>query len=384
MTSPLVRPTFFEGQILGAADLQAQVDYGRVDSALHERTEHVWGVSSGLELRTVKQTSAAGDEYFDVYLGAGVAVDPTGRRILVPAEQLLSYTAFQEQGVFVAGQPSARYPVYLRGIDEARRGSRGPGACATDASSRTDEGFAVEFGRPGSEINVLEQTGPSAVGAGPGSGLERVLVGFVEWRDKVSSDGRFGQAFSSSDNGQVKYAGVRASEIVALEGALALRTRPSPPRFAVVIEEGSGGACLFRFGKQEGAGSLAEVFRVDEKGNLEIKGTLTTKVKSLPLAPVVESGTAFHGLRVPLPAGITEDMVAGGKVVLHVQVRPRYPGRKPMFDGTAVVNGPGAPLECAVDADRRLRCVVSLGNVDVPASCDYLVVAAPVAQPVTP
>src|SRR5262249_37423053 len=44
------RATFYEGQYLGAADLTAVVDYGRVQHARHLLGAHTWGIAMGLEL----------------------------------------------------------------------------------------------------------------------------------------------------------------------------------------------------------------------------------------------------------------------------------------------------------------------------------------------
>lgn len=44
------RPTFFEGQIIAAADLNAAVETGQVGLAQHERYLHLPGIAAGLEL----------------------------------------------------------------------------------------------------------------------------------------------------------------------------------------------------------------------------------------------------------------------------------------------------------------------------------------------
>ena len=54
--SVIERPFFFEGQILGAADLQAAVDHAAGQMARHERYLHLWGIATGLTLE--KRTAA--------------------------------------------------------------------------------------------------------------------------------------------------------------------------------------------------------------------------------------------------------------------------------------------------------------------------------------
>ena len=48
MAAIIERPTFYEGQILAGADLNAAVDHARGQLARHERYLHLWGVAEGL------------------------------------------------------------------------------------------------------------------------------------------------------------------------------------------------------------------------------------------------------------------------------------------------------------------------------------------------
>src|SRR5262245_39133472 len=93
---PVVRPTYKEGQILGAADLNAQLTYERLGAVLHERTEHLWGVAQGLELTTTTQT-LGGTKYVDVSVAPGRAVDRLGRSIVVTEPIPLDPDAFHAQ-----------------------------------------------------------------------------------------------------------------------------------------------------------------------------------------------------------------------------------------------------------------------------------------------
>ena len=90
MTTP-ERPVFFEGQVLAAADLTGTVDYGRAAVARQERYLHDWGIADGLQLTATKDATG---KHVDITLGAGVAIDGTGREIVVPQSVLLDAGAF--------------------------------------------------------------------------------------------------------------------------------------------------------------------------------------------------------------------------------------------------------------------------------------------------
>src|SRR5262245_26582816 len=111
---PVVRPNYSEGQILGAADLNAQLTYGRLGMVLHERTEHLWGVAQGLELTTTDQTQGTA-KYVDVSVAPGRAVDRLGRAIVVTAAIPLDPDAFAAQ--FQPKSATDKYPVFVQAIE---------------------------------------------------------------------------------------------------------------------------------------------------------------------------------------------------------------------------------------------------------------------------
>ena len=94
---------------------------------------------------------------------------------------------------------------------------------------------------------------------------------------------------------------------------------------------------------------------------------------------MTESGVIFDGMRVPLPAGVTEAAVASGQFRAHVVVAPIALG---------IVNGQySVPVDCRVDADRRVTSTTMWIDLPVinatpkfsigPAPCQYVIVAAP-------
>lgn len=145
--TPLERPTFFEGQYLGADDLAALVDYVRAQSARHNLGQHSWGIVMGLDLAT----QAVSDTEVDVYVQPGVAVDGYGRVIVVgepvrlEAEPLL-------------GIGSGEVPVWIRFEETQRAGVRkGFEVCDSDDNyARAGETFVLEAGE---RDRVLDRQG---------------------------------------------------------------------------------------------------------------------------------------------------------------------------------------------------------------------------------
>ena len=76
--TPPERTRFFAGQLLTAADLEREQTYARERRRLHNRLFHRPGVVGGLAV-TVAEDGRA------VTVGAGLALDPRGREIVVPS-----------------------------------------------------------------------------------------------------------------------------------------------------------------------------------------------------------------------------------------------------------------------------------------------------------
>ena len=254
------RPVFFEGQILAAADLTGAVDYGRAEVARHDRYLHDWGIAEGLEMTT--KPDATG-KYVDVTLGAGVAIDGTGREIVVPQAVPLDTEAF-----FTANgaspQVKANYPILLHGIDTAAPAPPlAAGACgAGSQSTRTQEGFDLTYGALGAELHLGEQPVPD-VSAGPvrADGLPwEVLVGFVQWDST-------GKNFTAAFQTGVRYAGVKADTVAARSGTLELRSRPTVTPGQPVLTIG-GDPPVLKFGLYQGGGNVDARLTVTAKGDV--------------------------------------------------------------------------------------------------------------------
>src|SRR4029077_13459655 len=153
------RPTFYEGEILPAADLIAAEDYSRNQMARHDRYLHSWGIASGLKFQSNKAATAVGTAYVTVTLTAGVAIDGTGREIVVPSDVQLNPNDFQSDGTPLPDPTFATdpklaiwYPVFLTGLDQVAPASAGlTGACGGSQATRIQETYSIVYGAPGSE-----------------------------------------------------------------------------------------------------------------------------------------------------------------------------------------------------------------------------------------
>jgi hypothetical protein len=389
--SPVLRPIYQEGQILGAADLNAQLTYERLGAVWHERTEHLWGVAQGLALETIDRKTPDGkSKYVDVTLGAGRAVDRLGRSIVALDPIPLDPDAFRQQ--IAKPNNTDLYPVFVQAIEVPRSGETQPGKCAVALTTRIEETLQISFGSPGEELIVLDQTAATVdQGFGTPTLSDKVLVGWVKFNADPPLAGfaanKFNSVATESNGIRVRYVGVVASDVVAGGGELTLHTRPEGARFAVSIREDSTGGCRLKFGKQDGTSAIVPTFSVDEKGNICYAGTLTPAPIAKTLA---ESGVVFDGIKLPLPAGVTEDQVNQGAVRLHVQLTPlaQMP-RTVVFSGGPKLAFP-LVVRCGVDVttDRIVHCQVrwydptaasftaaGVHYIDAPGPCTYMVIA---------
>jgi hypothetical protein len=147
MSSPVTRPTFYEGEILPAADLVATVGYARDQMARHDRYLHSWGIAAGLALTAgTSKKDIHGNQYVPVTLKAGVAIDGTGREIVVAQDTDLNPQDFK---VTPQKDPLTWYPVFIYGVDQPALATPTlTGACNTSQPTRTQEGVTISFGNP--------------------------------------------------------------------------------------------------------------------------------------------------------------------------------------------------------------------------------------------
>jgi hypothetical protein len=363
------RAVFFDGQYITADDLTVVVDHDQQHIARHSRLLHDWGIADGLTLD--KQTSG-GSTYAEVQ--KGMAVDPTGREVVVSSVTRLSESLFKQING-ASTQPGAWYPVFLRGKDgPAAQAAATPTACGTNGRpTRVAETFEITFGHIGDAS--LEQPAPDVTaGPGPyGSTLWNVLLGFVQWDGQQFTD-----TSDTADGVSRRYAGVRAASVAAGGGGL-LELRPDLTRQTGNIGLSLGGTPpVLKFGVYKTDGTIDPQVTIDAAGNVKANGTVSGALTAGQ--PVVQSGIATDGMILQLPAGITQAEVDSGKAVLHVHVTPHDPGPS----APAILSSLIGPVvdQCHVDSTRRVRCMLrwfdSSGggqSVGLPAPVDYLLIA---------
>ena len=302
------RPAFFEGQILAAADLTSAVDYGRASSRPARALPALLGYRRRPRAdHNVQDRSHYRQDYVDVTLGPGVAIDGTGREIVVPTPFPLSTTDFS------IANPSALantdYPILLHGIDNtAPAAPLTTGACgAASQPTRTQEGFALTYGGPGADLGLDQQNVPDE-SAGPSPDPAHpweILVGYVQWDPSASK-------FTGASITGRRYAGVMADTVAARSGTLALQSQPTatPGQPALVI---GGDPPVLTFGLYQGGIDVDARLTVTAQGDVTATGTIKGALTQGEIQ--VQSGTVTDGLIIPLPPGITQDQVDQGAVI---------------------------------------------------------------------
>lgn len=389
MGEAVQRPIFYEGQILAADDLTATVSYEREQLARHERCLHSWGIAQGLTLKGEKR-KIDNKSVVSVTVSDGIAIDGAGLGIIVPEPELVSESDFVDSHVTGSQPPDAWYPVFLVGVESAApKPALAVGACDSGRQRRTVEGYRIVFGRPGTAAELDEQTPPKA-GDPPtseGGTRWRVLLGFVQWEGEPLN--HFTAVADSADGIGRRYAGVRASEVSAHAGKLTLRTRDrqANQKLAVVLDDVTDGGKMV-FGVEDKKGGITPLLTVNAKGDLTAVGKLAGGGSEAGV--YAESGIATDGVLLPLPTGITQEQVDQGKVALQILVTTRFADLaappQPAAPAPPIAYGAAVPLRCVVE-NMRVKCAVrwlyldttavpvALKSTDVPASCDYLVLA---------
>jgi hypothetical protein len=385
------RPRFYEGQVLGAADLTAGLEYARSQEARHDRVVHTWGIADGLTLATAQQPG-----YVTVSVSAGLALDGTGREVLVPDAVQLDEKLFASSNVAVA-DATALYPVLIAGADTPALPGMTTQRCSPQQASRTVESYKLSFGAPGAELALSAQTAP-AIDQGAGGGVNQlrwwILLGYVSW--DVTTSHFTGVANTSNGIGR-RYVGLRSSYVTAQGDAFTLQASTAMARLAMtglgvgnsdargnfvpaLVARTDGtlqsdtGALVLRSGASDVAGkpiltltetanggtlafglqgSSSQLMTIDELGNLSIAGMFSGLA---PGTVKIASGIASDGAIVPLPDGITDALVQAGKVTLYWLATAQPGGAAP---ATASVSTSTtwicSPIEASIDAARRVH-----------------------------
>jgi hypothetical protein len=144
------RPRFYENEYLGAEDLNAAVEYGRVQNARHALGAHTWGIAMGLQLKDKPATAGSGQ--VDMYIQPGYAWDGFGRPIVVLAPYKIPperFSSIPYNAAIDGGTPAGRLiTVWLRYDETETQGPR-PGFQVCDPAdqfARIQESFQIEVG----------------------------------------------------------------------------------------------------------------------------------------------------------------------------------------------------------------------------------------------
>jgi hypothetical protein len=367
----VLRPVFSDGAILAAADLASLGDTGRDRDARHARHLHTPGISRGMQLTTQDRTTAAGAAYKDVTLTPGYAVDGTGRELVLADPLPLSPDQFLADNPNPITEPGQTltvwHPVFVHGVDDDVAAAAGITGCqAGGGSRRVGEDVDVEFGRPGDAGTAQATPAPDA---GPGDGTWRVLAGFVRLDTAIT---RFTAVTTVADGITADASGARAALVAAPGTRVEVRAGESPDAGvpALVVDAAAGGSLVY--GRHDGTGGFAPLLSVDAAGNLTVPGTLSGKLAAGTV--LLAGGIASDGTVLPLPVGVDAGTVGSGGVEVLVHVTPRLPDPA----GAPTAGAVFLPVECRVDADRRVHCAgrwFAGATLDppVPASCDYVV-----------
>jgi hypothetical protein len=248
-----VRPLFYDGEYLGADDLQAAVSYGRAGQARHALGAHLFGIAVGFEL---VERPLTGDDV-EMVLTPGLAWDGYGRALVAPAPQRLSVDDLAQftDDTAPEGVPIELWIAYR----ELTGGPPAAGfACPDDElNGRVIETYRLEARRAATtdphSVTLANRTLPAknavstfdptrgplydeAVAAQtfPDSDRARwpLFVGLVRWRKDPGQPGRYVKRSDDDRNAARRgrrYVGAVAETIVAPDGVLRLRDRWKDP-----------------------------------------------------------------------------------------------------------------------------------------------------------
>jgi hypothetical protein len=259
MSSQIERPQYYEGEYLGAADLEASVTYAHDVAARHALGAHLWGIAIGLDL--VERPLASGD--VEIAMSPGIAYDGYGRSLVALAPQLLTPDLFVNVPD-TADATGAPVQVWLN-YSELPAQPPGPGfSCAdgglfgrvvesvrfelrtaqvidshavTIANRSLDAASARTFFDPASaklwDESVPQQDLPES-GTPP---RWPIFVGVVRWVKLAGQNGRIiarTDADRQATRAGRRYLGAVAETISAPDGLLRLRDRSKDPNDPVV------------------------------------------------------------------------------------------------------------------------------------------------------
>lgn len=257
-TNQAQRPQFYENEYLGAEDLNAAVEYNRLQQERHALGAHTWGIAMGLQLKEKAQLGGTGQ--VDTYIQPGYAWDGFGRPIVVLAPYKIPaglFSSIPYNGGTPGGQLVA---VWLRYNEIETQGPH-PGFAVCDPAdqfARVQESFQIEVGDrrnnsdkrdpvviAGRSVDALlafqtfdSNDPPIPDGSIPyqtfpddnPNALWLIPLGFIHWKPNQTAGqpGNF-VALSNDERKQSRmfrqYIGVVAEGVQAADGIIRMRSR---------------------------------------------------------------------------------------------------------------------------------------------------------------
>lgn len=377
MSAEIVRPIFNENQILRAADINNIVSHSQGTDVRHNRYLHQWGIAYGLRLEDEAREDTGGS-FVEITVTPGIAIDGTGREIVVTEPVRLSENTFDQLNVENTGGSVETnfYPVYLVGRDlqETATLTR-PSACETGGPNRVQEAFDITFGRVGDAAELDDQITPELGAAATTTGTRnwRVLLGFVTW------DGtHFVSRSDAADGISRRYVGVKAADVAGFGDGVTVRSadRRESDKAALVVDNENGGE--MRFGLQDARGTVVPVLTVNAQGDVKAEGRILGAIAG---GVQIETGIITDGMEVPLPVGFTQELIDSGDATIQVQLQPRYHQPASLPPLAANEFWIMQPLQCFA-VGRRVVCLVRWEDTSGatvppflirPGVCDYIV-----------
>lgn len=229
MSEDIRRVRFYQGQYLGADDLEAEQRYHRDLRRRHNVGHHTWGVVTGLQLEI--------EDANRLWVDPGMAVDGFGREIFVLAPAELGPADFLAEKLTTGPQP-----VWLAYHEESAVPARyGYAECDDGTLQRVVESYRLVVGEPedpdGRDDVVIAGDHEDTADSIPFQHLPVdevkarwfVLLGEVFWDSAT-------QTFLSVDETKRPYAGVVAQTVWAPAGELRLRDRRPTADLHVAVE----------------------------------------------------------------------------------------------------------------------------------------------------
>lgn len=135
----LERPSFFDGQLLAAADVGAMYDFHRQVRWLHNRALHNWGIAVGFDAAGNK-----GDRI--VTVTPGYAIDCLGHDVVLSTAQSLGVPPIA--GAPSGGPATLYLTVSYASDDQLAVSESRAGSCATEGAVRRDEAPLIRWQDP--------------------------------------------------------------------------------------------------------------------------------------------------------------------------------------------------------------------------------------------